>query len=131
MAKGILVGKVQTLTVHQEGERVQLIANGQLVADMPWDAALALAHALRIKAKEAEETIKAEAIAIDQAILLRLGVPIGLTDHPDIRAEARKEAAWNSDLRRYIPPGRAGGLASQAEFGRPTIIKKKRRKGDG
>lgn len=118
----ILTPQVKSITVRQEGDRVLLIQNGQTVFNVPYDAALAIAKALRIKAKQAEEIARAEAIIYDQAILTRIGMPFGLTSHPYLQKEAMKEAAWNSNLRRYIPPSKAGGIASQAVFGTPTII---------
>ena len=120
----VLKGRIQQATVRCEGTRVQLIVNGECVLDVPWEGADAIATALRIKAREAEEEAKAEQIAYDQAILTRLGVPVGLSNRPDILHEACKEAAWDSDLRRYIPSALAKGIASQAVFGTPTIRRK-------
>jgi hypothetical protein len=105
-------------TVRQDYDRVQLVVDGKLIADMPWQKALALADAIRAQAKRAEEWANAEAIAMDHAILLRAGFPIGLTNHPTIQAEAAKIAAWDSDLRRYMP----GGIKSQEQVGTPAII---------
>ena len=79
--------------------------------------ALELAEALRTQAKRAEEWEKASQIAADQAVLLRAGIPIGLTSHPVIQAEAAKIAAWDRDLRRYLP----GGVRSQSVVGAPSI----------
>lgn len=111
----------RTLSVRQEGDHVLVIRNGQAILDLPYQAALDLAKALRIKGKAAEEIAKAEQVIFDEAILLRVGANIGLTNHPVILREAMKEAAWNSDLRRYIPPPRAGGLESQAVFGKAQV----------
>ena len=119
----ILSAQFSQVAVRDEGNRVLVIQNGKAILDLPWDAALALAKALRIKALQAEETDKAESIVFDQAILTRLGVPFGLTNNPVILKEATKEAAWNSDLRRYIRGKRAGGLESQAVVGTPNIIR--------
>ena len=112
-----------TVNVSQEATNVVVVKDGRVVFDMPWDAALALAQAIRIKALTAEEHAKAEAIIADQAILTRVGVPMGLTRNPTMLREAAKEAAWNSSLRRYIPLKRAGGIRSQAVFGTPTVIR--------
>ena len=119
----ILSAQFSQVAVRDEGNRVLVIQNGKAILDLPWDAALALAKALRIKALQAEETDKAESIVFDQAILTRLGVPFGLTNNATILKEATKEAAWNSDLRRYIRGKRAGGLESQAVVGTPNIIR--------
>lgn len=118
----IHVPQIRAVDIRQEGGRVLVIENGRTILDLPYEAALALGRAIHIKAKQAEEWACAEAIINDQAILTRLGVPFGLTRHPILLREATREAAWNSKLRRYIPPSRAGGIESQAVFGTPTII---------
>ena len=124
MTQTIITGQISTLQIRQEGQRVVVISNGQAILDLPWDAALAIAQAIRVKALLAEEQAKAEAIVFDQALLTRLGVPFGLTGNKAIQQEARKEAAWNSDLRRYIRSNRMGGMGSQAVLGAPAIIRR-------
>lgn len=118
------IGQIKEFIVRQEGDRVLLIYNGRLVTSLPWQAAESLARSIRVQAKSAEEHAKREQIAFDQAILTRLGVPVGLTDNPHILKAAVNEAAWNSDLRRYIRPDRARGINSQEIFGRATIIQR-------
>ncbi len=118
----IIQGEMKALTVRREENRVLLIQNGRVVFDAPYEAALAIARAIFAKAKEAEEEFCVEQIVADQAILTRLGLPFGLTNRPDFLKMAANQAAWNSDLRRYIPPSRAGGMASQAIVGTPKII---------
>lgn len=116
------------VTVRQEGTNVVVIREGRAVFDMPWDAALQLARAIVSQAKRAEELASAERIADDQAVLLRLGVPVGLSSRRDIQEEAQERAAWDSTLRRYIPLKRAkgvGGVRSQESFGTPRIIRHK------
>jgi len=124
MTQTIITGQISTLQIRQEGQRVVVISNGQAILDLPWDAALACATAIRVKALLAEEQAKAEAIAFDQALLLRLGIPLGLTGNRSIQQEAYKEAAWNSDLRRYVSGKRAGGIGSQTIIGAPAIIRR-------
>lgn len=119
--------EINSIDIRQEGDRVHLLYNGRLICTLPHDAALAVARAIHAQAKKAEEWSHAEAIVFDQAILTRLGVPLGLTSHPTLQKEAMKEAAWNSDLRRWIRGKRAGGIESQAVFGTPTVIKEKRK----
>lgn len=119
----ILMPKIQQVDIRQEGTRVLVIASGQAILDVPYEAALQLARAIYIKAKQAEEFDKANAIIGDQAILTRLGIPMGLTNNPAMLQEAMKEAAWNTKLRRSIPLARAGGIKSQAVFGTPSIKK--------
>ncbi len=115
---------LSAITIRQEGERVLLVVNGRLAADMPWDAALEVAKFLHQKAKLAEEHAKANQIIYDSAILLRVGFPIGLSNNRAIQKEAGKEAAWNQKLRRYLP----GGVKSQEAVGTPTIIRHKLKK---
>lgn len=84
---------------------------------MPYEAALEIAKALRGVAKEAEEEAKAQGIIMDQALLLRTGVPVGLTSRRDMLKEAVREAQWNPVLRKALP----GGIRSQEVFGRPVV----------
>lgn len=89
-------------TIRREGTDVLLFVNGNLVLRAPWQQAEQLAAGIRAKAKEAEEEAKAPQIAADQAVLMRAGFRIGLTDRPDIKSEAMKEAMWDPQLRRFI-----------------------------
>ena len=114
---------MSSVRVRQDGQRVLVIRDGRAILDLPWDAALDLARALQAQARRAEELAKAPAIIHDQAILTRMGFRFGLTSHPMLLREATKEAAWNRDLRRYIPPSRAHGIASQTVVGTPSIIR--------
>ena len=122
--------RATSVAVRQEGTSVVVIREGQAVFDMPWDAALALARAIYTQAKRAEELAQADAIAGDQAILLRLEVPLGLSDRRDIQVEAQKRAAWDSDLRRYIRGRRAKGVSgvrSREAVGTPIVRNEKGR----
>lgn len=114
------------MRIRHEGTDVLLIKGGKLLVRMPWSAALAIAGEIRRVGKLAEEEAKAEGIIMDQAIVFRAGLPFGLTSRPDMQAEAAKEAAWNSKLRRYMP----GGIRSREQFGTPTVIKHKPKKED-
>jgi len=124
----IVRGQVRSVDVRQEGTRVLVLEGGRLVLELPWEAALTLARALQVQGKRAEEEAKALEIVADQAILTRLGAPIGLTSRPDLLREAAREAAWDSRLRRYIPPGRARGIGSGEVVGAPRVIRHKARK---
>lgn len=108
----------QAITIRREGTRVLLIVDGRAVAEMPWRKADELAVAIRSKARAAEEQEKALEVARDNAILLRAGVRIGLSDDPRIREETGKIAAWDRNLRRYMP----GGIRSQELVGTPAVI---------
>lgn len=106
------------LTVRHTEDRVLLLLDGRLIADLPWEKAEVLWKAIRTQTKAAEEYALAQPLIMDQALLLRLGATIGLSSHPAIQAEAAKEAAWNTHLRRYLP----GGVRSQEQVGTPGII---------
>ena len=120
----------QSFTVRQDGPRVVLIVRAGLsetALEMPWNVADDLVRALREKARDAEELAKAEGIAFDQALLLRTGAPFGFSSREDIQREAAKEAAWNSDLRRYLP----GGVRGTRQMGRPNVYHGRGGNGDG
>lgn len=117
----IISGDVSRVTISRDGQTVLVIKNGRAILRIPWDAAEAIGRALLIKAHEAEELVKADSIIADQAILTRLGVPVGLTSNRAMQKAAANIAAWDEKLRRYIPPARAGGIASQEIFGTPAI----------
>lgn len=104
-------------TVHQEGRHVQLINNGKLVLETDWQGAMEIAKAIYTIAKRAEEYAKHAEIAYDNAILLRSGVPLGLTNHPDIQAESLSLALYDRGLRAYMP----GGVQSSHIVGTPTV----------
>ena len=99
------------------GPRVILVLNGRWIADLPWQAALELAQAIRRQAKAAQEIEEHERIAFDQAILLRKGMTFGLTSNRAIQEEAAGLAAWDSRLRRWLP----GGIRSTEHVGTPRI----------
>ena len=85
----------------------------------PLALAVAFADTLVAKARECDEQEHAPQVALDNAILLRGGVPIGLSNDPKIQEETVKEAVHNRDLRRYMP----GGVKSTVLLGTPAIVK--------
>jgi hypothetical protein len=99
----LIVPKTQHASVIQDGERVLLVIDGRLVADLPPEAAINLGRALITKGRLAEEIVHRDRVIADQALLFRAGVGIPLIVNPALRAEAGKEAAWNSELRRALP----------------------------
>ncbi len=107
---------MQRVRVHQDGPYVELIIDGRSLR-MPWNVALDLSKALLHKARNAEETAKAESIIFDSALLIRTGAPLGFSDNPDIQKEAAKEAVNNDDLRKYLP----GGVKATEQFGQPNV----------
>ena len=123
----ILTPKFRSVDVRQEGERVLVIENGRTILDLPWDAAQALARAILAQANRAEEVAKAEQVVFDNAILLRAGVPVGLTSNPVLLGQSVREAQSNSKLRRYMP----GGIKSKEAFGTPRIIRHRKVKSNG
>lgn len=116
----IIRGREETarVKVRQEGTTVLIINKEGKFLELPWDAALAVAKALRIQAKRAEEFAKRCQIIMDQAILMRKGIPFGLTSNPAMQQEAGKEAAHNRQLRLYMP----GGVKSQECLGTPAVL---------
>jgi hypothetical protein len=108
----------QRVSVRREGDNILILKNGVLLIEMPYQAALGLSQALRVKAKEVEEEVCAQQIIADQALLLRAGAPFGLTGHPVILRESVKTALTDRNLRRYLP----GGIASKAIVMAPRII---------
>lgn len=89
--------------IRQEGANVMVIENGKTVAIWPWHIADVVARAITMKARQAEEIAKAEQIIMDNAIIHRAGLPFGLSNHPKILQETKKEALYNRNLRRYMP----------------------------
>lgn len=110
---------LKSVTIRCEGDKVLLLSGGILIAEMHWQKADELADLLHRKARQAEEQAKAERIINDSAILVRAGVSFTLSNRPDILKEAAKEAAWNRDLRRFMP----GGVKSKEVFGLPSIVR--------
>lgn len=118
----ILSPKSDSVTVKQDGDNVIITSKNGTSIVMPWDAAIELSRAITTQARRVEEWQKANGIIQDQAILIRLGIPLGLSNNPNIKKEAFKEAAWNSDLRRFIQGARVKGIPSGEAFGTPTLI---------
>lgn len=112
----ILMPSIKEMIVRAEGDRVVVLQDGQLIADLPVDAARALSKALHVKALEAEEFEKAEQIAYDQAVLLRSGVPLGLSLRKDIQREASHLASWDDGLRRYMKDKRTFATVGQPKI---------------
>ncbi len=102
-------------------DKVCLLVNGQLTADLPKEVARALGIQLISMAKQIENDANPQKQIIDQAILMRAGVKLGLNNNPKLLAEAHKEAQWNGDLRRYMKNPQ--GIKSSEVVGTPTIIR--------
>jgi hypothetical protein len=71
-----------TVTIRQEGLRVQVIRNGRLVFEIPWQDALEFSHAMREKANLAATCerymTETESVEQDQELLIKRGVPLNL-----------------------------------------------------
>lgn len=104
-----------------DGDKVVVSFNQRLFLVLGHQAAADVAKALAQCAKQAEEHAKAGRIITDSAILMRAGFPFSLSNNEKILAEAAKEAAWNRDLRRFMP----GGVKSEEVVGTPTLIQEK------
>lgn len=109
------------VTVRHDGPRVQIIdrVSGRLIADITAQHARDIADALKAQAGKAEEIEQRERLVFEEALLLRTGaLPLSLVHDRHLRHEAEKEAAWNSDLRRYLP----GGVKATQHFGVLEVI---------
>jgi hypothetical protein len=98
--------------LQADGDEV-LEVDGRVFVQVFNAGAIELGNAIIAKAREVEAEVKAADIAYDQAILLRAGAKLGLTSDPDTQDLAAQEAAWNTDLRRYM----RGGVKGRAQFG--------------
>lgn len=109
---------MEMVRIRQDGAHVQVVKmDGTVLLDLPWDAAIQVANGMIHHAKEIESIVKHESIARDQAILIKGGYRIGLTNNKHIQAEAMDAALYDRDLNRYMGPG----IKSQEQFGTPTI----------
>lgn len=104
-----------------DGDKVIASFNRRVYVVLTPKAALEIAKALTAAAKQAEEVQNAGQIITDSAILMRAGAPFTLSSNPKILDAARSAAAWDRDLRRFMP----GGVKSEAVVGTPTLIQEK------
>lgn len=85
---------------HKVAGRVVLLIDGHYLCDMPWQSVDEYINVLKGAARLAENAEKAEKQVLDQAILLRAGMPVGLSQNKKVFDEAKKEAVHNRELRR-------------------------------
>lgn len=111
------IPKFRSVTIRVEGGMVQFIENGMMILDLPWEAAKKLSRVIRHQAAVAEQNTKVLKVISDQALLIRKGFPIALTNRPDVFKEAGNEAAHNRELRRALP----GGVPSGVVFGSAVV----------
>jgi hypothetical protein len=107
-------GKV---VVRVEGARVLVNLDDRAFCEFEPKVAEEIGRALIDAAKRAAEIEHADRIALDCAILMRAGAPLTLSNNPRILDAARNTAAWDRDLRRYMP-----GIKSTEVFGLPTLL---------
>lgn len=115
---------MNNVRIHQEGPEVHLVIDGRRLR-MPWNVALDLSTALRIKARKAEEIAKHEQLTFDQALLIKTGAPLGFTDNPDIQKQAAIDAAHDPNLRKYLGAGVNERSQGHEQFGAPTVTTQK------
>lgn len=124
MARGALGPEPERagpLVVRRDGDDLVIATTaGAVLFSWPVRAAVEIGNAIIGTAHEAEseEEAIADAIARDHALLWRLGVNLGLTDHPALVREAANLAAWDSRLRRAIP---SSGRLRQHHVGTPRV----------
>jgi hypothetical protein len=121
----------RNIRVRAEKGFVYLVVQGRPALEMPWQAAVQLAKALRTKAMEAREEVQHDIVIADQAMLMGMGAPLGLTKNPKLIVEARKKAEHllrPGYLKRRKP---AGGITSPEAVGLPAITTHPPRKEPG
>jgi hypothetical protein len=96
---------------------------GPSIARRIWSAWKSATQQAELYSRNAKGEIVAHAVARDAAILHRAGAPMGITDHPAIKAEARGLARDDRDLRRFMKDRRRAvtGKASDEVLGAPVI----------
>lgn len=109
---------LNNLRVRSEDHTVILEVDGR-GRRMSWQKADEIATAIRAAARKAEEHDCANRIIADHALMTRAGCNIGLSNHPKILEEVRKESVWNRMLRRFLPHREV-----KAVFGTPTITRR-------
>lgn len=108
------------IDVGVDGSKV-LFKIDDKVVEMPWNVAEDLYRAILIQTRKAETFAKANQIIFDQALLMRAGASVGLSNNPAVIKTAINEAAHNATLRRYMKP-KFEGIQSQETFGTPRIV---------
>lgn len=107
--------------IRREGQHVLVQFDDgakSFVLQLEGKVAVEIGAMLRAEGLLADEWAQAERVANDSAILLRAGSNFGLSNDPRILEEAKKLAAWDSDLRRFMP----GGVKSSEAFGTPSVM---------
>lgn len=79
----------------------------------------AIRSALIQQARLIEEEEKNEQVTMDGALLMKHGIPLGVTDNKHIQKQIGIEAAHNPELRKVSP---VVGVKSQEVFGAPKVL---------
>jgi hypothetical protein len=80
------------MTIFRTGLEFLFLLDGHEWIRCPWTAAVQIAANVKDQAGKLEEIFNHERVTEDAAILLRTGLPIGLTNNPKILKQAWKDA---------------------------------------
>lgn len=97
-------------------QNVHLVAESGFVVTFPISVIPQIVAGVRHLARKAEEIDKAEEIIRDNAVMSWMGLPLGLSDNPEIRAATRTEAEKFCGTKR--PPG---AIEPRSIVGTPAI----------
>lgn len=114
------MAEIRKVAIRVEGEHVQVINDGRLTWEMPWQSALEMGQALQRAARKGEEWSKRDQLIFDQGLLHRMGIRLGIISDPGLKAEALKVAQRNDILRRNIPNRIRSDAAN---VGTPMVIR--------
>lgn len=116
----IIVPTVSSCRIVQNGTNVVMLFDKGVHIELPYQAALQMGRILLQQGKMAEAEAQVHQIVADQAVLMRSGANLGLSDNPRVLQEAFHVAQHDRDLRRYLPG--AGGIKSAESVGVPSIV---------
>jgi hypothetical protein len=97
---------------------------GAMALDVERAAALQIAASLHAAGAKAEEQADPQTVADQSAVLIRMGVPFGLSDDAKIQDEAWNAAQWSPELRKAP----LVGVPSRERVGVPSLIQTPPRK---
>jgi len=80
------------IEIYRTGLEFLFVLRGQEWIRCPWTAAMKIASVVRTQVAALQELAHAEQVVEDAAILMRSGIPVGLTHNPKIIKEAWKAA---------------------------------------
>lgn len=114
---------VHNLKIRHENGKVLFVIDGKGYR-IPWEYADVLSRGFTMAARKAEEYCRANAIIMDNALMQRAGLPIGLSDHPVIKQESIKEALHNRRLRTSGAKAGIESIKSRGVVGSPSLLKR-------